>query len=49
VVKRTDFMDALAAQGIETIHASPAEFTELVKQELVLYARIVKEANIKLD
>lgn len=49
VVKRSDFMDALAVQGIETIHMSPGEFTELVKQELVLYARIVKEANIKLD
>jgi len=49
VVKRADFTDALATQGIETIHMSPAEFTELVKQELVLYARLVKEANIKLD
>ncbi|MCC6535833.1 MAG: tripartite tricarboxylate transporter substrate binding protein [Burkholderiales bacterium] len=49
VVKRADFTDTLALQGLETIHMSPAEFTELVKQELALYARVVKEANITLD
>ena len=47
VVKRKDFAEPLAALGLETIHMSPAQFAAFIRDELVLYGKVVKAANIK--
>ncbi len=42
-------VDQLAAQGIEVIGSTPEEFQELMKTHLAKWARVVREANIRLE
>jgi tripartite-type tricarboxylate transporter receptor subunit TctC len=49
VVKRSDFAEQLAAQAIEPAHTTPAELAALVAREIPLYAKIVKEANVRAE
>lgn len=49
VVKNPDYAPKLATHGIEPMHTSPGEFLTLIKNESQLYARIIKEGNIKAD
>ena len=42
-------VDQLAAQGIEVIGSTPDEFQELMKTHLAKWARVVREANIRLE
>ena len=42
-------VDQLAAQGIEVIGSTPEEFQELIKTHLAKWARVVREANIRLE
>jgi len=48
-VKRSDFVDPLAAQGLETLYMSSAEFAALIKEEMAFYGKIVRAADIRLD
>jgi tripartite-type tricarboxylate transporter receptor subunit TctC len=48
-VKRQDFADQLAVHGIEPAHTTPSEFSLLIRREIELYAKIVKEANVKAE
>lgn len=40
---------ALIAQGLETIASTPDEFSEYIKNDLVKWAKVVKEANVHVD
>lgn len=40
---------ALIAQGLETIASTPDEFSEYIRNDLVKWARVVKEANVHVD
>jgi tripartite-type tricarboxylate transporter receptor subunit TctC len=42
-------VDQLAGQGIEVIGSTPEEFQDLLKTHLAKWARVVREANIRLE
>ncbi len=44
-----DVRERLSAQGAEPIGNSAAEFTAVMKRDLAKWAKVVKDANIKLD
>jgi tripartite-type tricarboxylate transporter receptor subunit TctC len=48
-VKSAEMQDKLAAQGFIPDGAGPAAFAAYVKDEIAKYAKIVKDANIKVD
>jgi tripartite-type tricarboxylate transporter receptor subunit TctC len=39
--------DRLAANGLEPKGTTPGEFSEIIKAELTMYAKLAKDANIK--
>ncbi|MGH8633114.1 MAG: Bug family tripartite tricarboxylate transporter substrate binding protein [Burkholderiales bacterium] len=49
VLRQKDVADRIADQGAEVAGSTPAEFAAFIRAEREKYARIVKEANIKLD
>ena len=44
-----DFRESLSSQGGEPFTSTPAQFAALIKADLARYARIIKEANIKVE
>jgi tripartite-type tricarboxylate transporter receptor subunit TctC len=44
-----DVRERLSSQGAEPIGDTPADFTAVMKRDLVKWAKVVKDANIKLD
>jgi tripartite-type tricarboxylate transporter receptor subunit TctC len=48
-IRSPDVRDKLAAQGIEVQPASRAEFAQLIQQDAVRWAKLVKDAGIVLE
>jgi hypothetical protein len=48
-VRATKVAERFQADGVETPPTGPEEFSRLVAQELKLWARVVREANIKVS
>ncbi len=48
-VQSSDLKTKLAASGIDTATSTPEQFTELIRSEIVRYAKIVETAGIKID
>jgi tripartite-type tricarboxylate transporter receptor subunit TctC len=44
-----DVRERIAANGADAVGNSPEEFASFIRNERAKYARIIKEANIKLD
>ncbi|MDB5905773.1 MAG: protein bugT-like protein [Betaproteobacteria bacterium] len=44
-----DVRERLSSQGAEPIGDTPADFTAVMKRDLAKWAKVVKDANIKLD
>ena len=44
-----DVKEKLVAEGSELVGNSPAEFTDFLKRDLAKWAKVVKEAGIKID
>ena len=44
-----DMRERLASQGAEPIGNTPEQFTAQMQRDLVKWAKVVKDANIKLD
>jgi tripartite-type tricarboxylate transporter receptor subunit TctC len=44
-----DVKERIAAAGADVVGSSPEEFAAFIRNERAKYARIVKEANIKID
>jgi tripartite-type tricarboxylate transporter receptor subunit TctC len=44
-----DVKERIAAAGADVVGNSPEEFAAFIRNERAKYARIVKEANIKLE
>jgi tripartite-type tricarboxylate transporter receptor subunit TctC len=44
-----DVRERLSSQGAEPIGDTPADFTAVMKRDLVKWAKVVKDADIKLD
>jgi tripartite-type tricarboxylate transporter receptor subunit TctC len=49
VVRQKDIASRIAEQGAEAVGGTPAEFASFIGAERVKYARIVKEARIKIE
>ena len=49
IVRLPDVREFIAGQGAEVTTSSPQEFADLVKQDNALYAKIVKDANIRIE
>jgi tripartite-type tricarboxylate transporter receptor subunit TctC len=39
----------LAAEGVDIMKASPAEFAEYVKNEIAKWAKVIRQAGIRAD
>jgi tripartite-type tricarboxylate transporter receptor subunit TctC len=48
-VRAPDVRERLASQGAEAIANTPEQFTAQMKADLVKWAKVVKDANVKLD
>jgi len=49
VLRQKDVTERIADQGAEVVGNTPAEFASFIRAERVKYARIVKDANIKIE
>ena len=49
IVAMPDITEQLISQGVEPLISTPEQFAAIVKADMDRYARIVKEANIKLE
>jgi len=47
IIKMPDVAKQLAAQGLDVAPSSPTELAELLKFEIAMYAKIVRDAGIK--
>jgi tripartite-type tricarboxylate transporter receptor subunit TctC len=48
VLAMPDIQDKLASQGAEPAHADPEEFAKIIRDDIVRYAKVIKEANIPM-
>jgi tripartite-type tricarboxylate transporter receptor subunit TctC len=44
-----DLKEKFAAAGLETVSSTPAEFAAFIRSEIAKWAKVAKEANIKVD
>jgi tripartite-type tricarboxylate transporter receptor subunit TctC len=44
-----DLKSKFEASGIDTVTSTPEQFTELIRSEMIRYAKIVKAAGITID
>jgi tripartite-type tricarboxylate transporter receptor subunit TctC len=49
VMKDADLKERFAQLGVDAVSSSPEEFAAFMRAEAVKYARLIKEANIKVD
>ena len=49
VLNMPDVRLALLAQGLETIASTPEEFSEYIRNDLAKWARVVRQANVRVD
>jgi len=49
VMKDADLKERFAALGVDAVSSSPEEFAAFMRAEAVKYARLIKDANIKVD
>lgn len=48
-VRRPEIKDRFAQLGIEPVGSSSAEFTKFLNDEVVKWAKVIKDANVKVD
>ena len=49
ILKRADVNDNLLIMGADPFYSTPAQFAGLINSELVRYAKLIKDAKIRLD
>lgn len=49
VLNMPDVKRALLAEGLETVASTPAELSEYIRNDLAKWARVVREANVRVD
>ena len=49
ILRRPDVRDNLLIMGAEPFISTPQQFSALIKSDMVKYAKLIKEANIKLE
>jgi tripartite-type tricarboxylate transporter receptor subunit TctC len=48
-MRRTEIVDRFVQLGIEPVGNTPAEFTQFLKNEVAKWAKVIKDANVKID
>ncbi len=48
-LKQPDMIERIDSQGAEAIGNTPAEFAAFIAAETAKYAKIIKQANVRLD
>lgn len=48
-LKRQDIRDRLLQIGIDPVGSSPAEFDQFLKAEVAKWAKVIKDANVRID
>jgi tripartite-type tricarboxylate transporter receptor subunit TctC len=48
-MRRTEIKERLAQFGFEPVGNTPAEFTVFLKNEVAKWAKVIKDANVKID
>ena len=48
-IRTPDMRERLAQQGAEPVGNTPDEFAAVIKRDLAKWAKVVKDAGIKLD
>jgi tripartite-type tricarboxylate transporter receptor subunit TctC len=48
-VRRPEVRDRIQQLGIDPVGNAPAEFTAFLKDEVAKWAKVIREANVKLD
>jgi tripartite-type tricarboxylate transporter receptor subunit TctC len=49
VMKDTDLKERFAQLGVDAVSSTPEEFTAFMRAETVKYAKLIKDADIKID
>jgi tripartite-type tricarboxylate transporter receptor subunit TctC len=49
ILKRPDIQERLRSDGSEPAHSTPEEFARVIERDIELWARVVKDGNIKID
>ena len=49
VLRMPDTVERMAAQGVDVVGNSPAEFAAFIKQDVVKYQKLVKSAGIRVE
>lgn len=49
IVRRQDVRDRFLQLGIEPVGSSSAEFTVFLKEEVAKWAKVIREANVRID
>jgi tripartite-type tricarboxylate transporter receptor subunit TctC len=49
ILKLPDVVERIASQGGDVVGNTPAEFAAFIASESAKYAKIIKQANVKLD
>ena len=49
ILAMPDILEYLARQGMEPFISTPGEMTALIKADITKYAKIIKDANIKIQ
>jgi len=49
ILKLADVNDSLLTMGADPFYSTPSQFAALIKSELVRYAKLIKDAKIRLD
>jgi tripartite-type tricarboxylate transporter receptor subunit TctC len=48
-VQRPETRERFAQLGIEPVGNTPAQFTQFLKDEVAKWAKVIKDANVKID
>jgi tripartite-type tricarboxylate transporter receptor subunit TctC len=48
-MRRTEIKERFAQFGFEPVGNTPAEFNQFLKNEVAKWAKVIKEANVKID
>jgi tripartite-type tricarboxylate transporter receptor subunit TctC len=49
IIARPDVRDRFTQLGIDPVGNTPAEFTRFLQDEVAKWAKVIKDANVKID
>jgi tripartite-type tricarboxylate transporter receptor subunit TctC len=49
IMKRPEMQERVRAEGNEPAHSTPEEFGRIIERDIALWAKVVRDGNIKID